>query len=140
MTYLDKLTELQNTIGYVEGSVHPVAMLGLMGECGEVANECEIVSQNDLSWRQRLNLGSNSVNFCDAAAAIDELKKEIRKVENIDVKVVPNDEFNTELSDLFYYLNAVAIGRGLTIEDLARMGYEKVIAKRGEVKAGDPVR
>jgi len=145
MTNLEKLTELQNKIGYVNGQVHPVAMLGLMGEAGEVAQAATFITPKAKSLMQRdfFKFEAMVGHFVGVAGEIDDFKKKLRsKTENeIHFAIKPDEEdFDPELADLFYYLNAVAIGRGLTIDDLARMSYEKVIARRGVVNDGDPAR
>lgn len=148
MTNLEKLTELQNKIGYVAGEVHPVALLGLVGEAGEVAAESTF-TQSELTefeemhavWQQTNAINQQKVAYTLAAERLDTAKKEIRREINSKVVVcIKPEAFDVELADLFYYLNAVAIARGLTIEDLARISYEKVIARRGNVKEGDPAK
>ncbi|GAB3994694.1 hypothetical protein GCM10028807_32880 [Spirosoma daeguense] len=147
MEYLNKLTDLQKTIGYVPGEVHPVAMLGLMGECGEVANECNFIPASDLrdvlreQAQDDITAFSQDVDkFIEAALEIDGIKKELRQSDGIrerrSIAVACNDKgnsFNLELADCFYYLNAIAIGRGLTIDELARISYEKVMQKRATI-------
>ncbi|MGF7213871.1 NTP pyrophosphatase (non-canonical NTP hydrolase) [Spirosoma lacussanchae] len=145
MNNLQKLTELQNKIGYVAGEVHPVAMLGLLGECGEVAGAANYMTPKAKSLTQDgfFDFTKTCQQFVDVAADIDAFKKRLRGSQpgEIHFAVKPDEyEFNGELADLFYYLNAVAIGRGLTIEDLAKISYDKVMAKRGIVREGDPAR
>lgn len=145
MTNLEKLTELQNKIGYVAGEVHPVAMLGLIGEAGEVAQAATYMTPKAKSLMQQdfFKFEAMVGHFVAVAGEIDHFKKQLRgRTESeIHFAIKPDEEdFDPELADLFYYLNAVAIGRGLTIEDLARMSYEKVIARRGAIKQGDPAR
>lgn len=143
MNNLEKLTELQNKIGYVAGEVHPVAILGLMGESGEVAEATYFMTPKAKSLTQDgfFKFKEMANRFVRVAGEIDEFKKQIRNQTEIHFAIeVDKDEFDMELADLFYYLNAVAIGRGLTVEDLARMSYEKVISRRGVIKEGDPVK
>jgi hypothetical protein len=148
MTNLQKLTELQNKIGYVAGEIHPVALLGLLGETGEVAAETTFTQSEHTEfhemhalWEKTNAINRNKVAFALTAESLDLAKKEIRRETDSKVVVfIKSNNFDIELADLFYYLNAVAIARGLTIEDLARMSYEKVIARRGVVKDGDPAK
>lgn len=140
MEYVQKLTELQNSIGYVAGSVSPVAILGLFGEAGEVANECGFnpvrgLSEQEEDQAESITMGfvQDLLNFIDDAKELDNVKKKIRNGLSESISVGCNDHenaFNVELADLFYYLNAVAIGRGLSLDDLARISYEKVMRKR----------
>ncbi|MCX6217679.1 hypothetical protein [Spirosoma sp.] len=144
-SYLEKLTDLQTKIGYKPGSVHPVAMLGLMGEVGEVSQEARFEEwAKFVPDGQRIanKLNRRSGNFELNAGMLDSIKKDIRDIhKDIILVAIDDDEaFDKELADTFYYLKAVAAGRGLTIEDLARMSYQKVIERRGQVVEGDPAK
>ncbi|GAB4023329.1 hypothetical protein GCM10028808_73450 [Spirosoma migulaei] len=148
-TFLEKLTELQSKIGYVAGHIHPVAFLGLLGEAGEVAAEAKFntseltpFDKNDQTGYQARFLNEKLVQYSHLAEKVDSLKKIIRNEKNPYLCIVVSDGelFNKELADQFYYLKAVAANQGLTIEDLARISYEKVVARRGEVKQGDPAK
>jgi NTP pyrophosphatase (non-canonical NTP hydrolase) len=123
--YIDKLTTLQTSIGYNKGEFNAIAILGLIGESGEVL-EHVFISDSEIACMQRIAVA--------VAEALDNVKKEIRdrnfKTENVFyVDPESEHEFDKELADLFYYLNAVAINRGLTLDDLAKMSFEKVSAK-----------
>lgn len=145
-SYIDKLTELQKEIGYLPGVISPVAMLGLMGEIGEVAEH--IVPSADLSnleldesllMNSTYIIGrSNTDDFVRTSKRLDNLKKQIRKNELIagrySFAVANEAEFDKELGDVYYYLNAIRIARRLSWEDLARMSYEKVMEKQKTMK------
>ncbi len=147
-TYLEKLTDLQDKIGYTVGKIHPVALMGLLGEVGEVADESCFVNADEFPDDQVTVVCQrawdimNQVNgFVEKAQVVDGLKKQIRKLENAYIQVEYHPvKFPVELADAFYYLKAVARGANLTIEDLARISYEKVMERRGVVNEGDPAR
>lgn len=142
MDYLNQLTELQKTFGYVPGVISPVALLGLAGECGEVLDET--VPSADLSKLD--SIGTSIVEmkytasieriryFVHAAREVDDMKKEIRRDEmssdRLSYCAKDDEAFDEELCDIFYYLNALAIGRGLSINDLARMSHAKILRKQ----------
>lgn len=124
----EKLTDLQSEVGYVQGPVNTVALLGLFGEAGEVLDEITFSGPPQLENLQSVATG--------VARLIDDYKKQVRDVKeyirkDYEILCIPSeDKFDSELADAFYYLKALATNRGLTIEDLARMGYEKVVSKR----------
>jgi len=39
---IEKLTALQKEVGYEQGTINNIALLGLFGEAGEVLNECKV--------------------------------------------------------------------------------------------------
>lgn len=123
---LEQLTLLQQELGYKQGDISTVALLGLIGEAGEVLNECGFKTDNEFPVR----ITMKAIAHCNT---VDALKKEIRKgAIKFDLHVRPEKqaEFDSELSDTFYYLSILAMNRGLTIEDLAKMGHDKVRAKQ----------
>ncbi len=131
MENINKLTELQATFGYVEGVVNPIALLGLLGEAGEVAEEFTLTSEKSIPYHELQTLGRHVGFYIGAAKGVEVAKKRLRAIENADAVVnITSENFNVELSDLLYYLNAVAIGRGLSLDELARISYEKVMSKR----------
>lgn len=128
MEAFEKLTQLQLKVGYKEGSVNPIALLGLFGEAGEVLNETILLCADP----------TPEIVKCSAvtiAKGIDELKKLIRDIkDNPDPITVFIDEahqekFDIEVADALYYLNAIAIARGKTLADYAEISYKKVSAK-----------
>lgn len=130
------LVKLQEELGYVKGPVSPVALLGLIGEAGEVLAEVNLMVKGEVK-EEHADLFNVTVPFNSISATVelckkmDGLKKVIRKGE-MEVKVEINEGklFDAELSDTFYYLVALATNRGLTVSDLARMGHTKVRAKQ----------
>jgi NTP pyrophosphatase (non-canonical NTP hydrolase) len=123
-TSIQKLTEIQQKVGYIKGSINNVALLGLFGEAGEVLNECKI-RHNGIITPLPLD------GAIEKAEQVDRLKKAIR---NGNAKpheiVIENEElFDNELADVLYYLNALALNRGKTIEDYAELSYQKVLRK-----------
>lgn len=133
LTPFQELTALQRKVGYTEGEINVVALLGLFGEAGEVLEGCALLDDaplNSTHGRTASDLKHAGVNI---AKDIDTLKKLIRKQE-YPFKVTAfrhmhDDKFDHELCDVLYYLNALAINRGLTLEDLARLSVEKVKQK-----------
>jgi len=130
---LQHLAALQNHYGYVKGEIDPVALLGLFGEAGEVIGETKLIDiTNDLIKADDLKqLAVNS------AKQLDDFKKVLRKKQAV-INVItsePPQAFNTELADCFYYVHALAINRGLTIEDLAQISLDKIKAKEAQNEA-----
>lgn len=127
---LEQLTLLQQELGYKQGDISTVALLGLIGEAGEVLNE------TDASEIKNNNKNSGIDIYTEALVVtgkVDELKKEVRKgmsTFEISLPRSQEPEFDAELSDCFYYFNILAMNRGLTIEDLAKMAHDKVRAKQ----------
>jgi len=120
------LSDLQQQLGYVKGPISTVAMLGLVGESGEVLAET-MINTSSLSV---LNIRREAVQI---AAAVDGLKKAIRIGNDNSSIILPSEKedlFDKELADAFYYLNALAINRGFTIFQLAKMAHDKVRAKQ----------
>lgn len=128
-TSIEKLTELQLKVGYKFGRPNAIALLGLFGEAGEVLNEVFLTCEEEGFWNKYPDLlRRNSVSY---ARLVDELKKEIRDNKRpvlVNFESTYNaDEFNRELADVLYYLNALAISQGKTLEDYAEMSYQKAI-------------
>lgn len=132
MNYIEKLTELQKELGYSAGPISPIALLGLFGEAGEVLEETTL---------DRVGMGSSYLDEAvfrgvQIAKVLDSVKKEIRKG-NITVKenevIAPSPTaYHKELADVFYYLNILCLNDGITIEDLARLSFDKVNARKQE--------
>jgi NTP pyrophosphatase (non-canonical NTP hydrolase) len=131
MNSIQKLTELQHQVGYKEGPVNLIALFGLFGESGEVLEEWlkTVTLKKDIhdSWIS---------DGIAAADTIDRLKKLIRdsKLEIngnrfAETKRELDGNFDKELADALYYLNAIAINRGKTLEYYAQLSYDKVSAK-----------
>jgi hypothetical protein len=119
------LTKLQNHYGYVKGPIDPVALLGLFGEAGEVLNEMFLIDNgSEFIKAEDLKLVATS-----SAKVMDQYKKKLRKKECPAITINISDPpaaFDTELADCFYYLHALAINRGLTLEDLAQISLDKI--------------
>ena len=138
---IGQLTLLQDELGYKKGEVSTVALLGLVGEAGEVLNETSFAT-NNLSAEQNDKLSKYlevvvPVGLIDAAKSIcmdvDKLKKAVRNKEFTiltEMKSKNGEEFDKELADVLYYVNILATNRGLTIFDLAKMAHDKVRAKQ----------
>lgn len=126
-TNLQKLTNLQIELGYKKGDINPIAVLGIVGESGEILNELEF----GVIKTAFPNMTLMEINgFVRTAERIDTIKKEVR---NKDLDIICNikstEEFDLEISDLFYYLNAICINRGKSIEDYAKLSFDKVTEK-----------
>lgn len=122
---IDKLTALQKELGYSEGDLSEVALLGLVGEAGEVLNETTYSS--DSGYSEYIVKSARQ-----AAENVDELKKSIRSglvKADIDIRDGHQDLFVKELADTLYYLNILAMNQGLTLFDLATVSHDKVRAK-----------
>ncbi|RYC70696.1 hypothetical protein EQG79_00660 [Spirosoma sordidisoli] len=140
--YVTKLTALQHQIGYVKGRIQPVALLGLLGEVGEVAAEAEIYADNtqigeidDLLTFEQV-IAHYKALFVEFASEIDRIKKKVRSDSRYSQALrfeVTETKFNVELADVFYYLNATASCLGMSLEDLAKLSYQKVIARRATI-------
>jgi len=119
---IEKLTTLQHEVGYVKGNINNIALLGLFGEAGEVLNECK-VKENGILKPLPLD------GAIEKAEQVDRLKKSIRdKESNPHEIVIENEElFDKEMADVLYYLNALAINRGKTLNDYAEISYNKVM-------------
>ncbi|HEY0108448.1 MAG TPA: hypothetical protein VGB67_02405 [Fibrella sp.] len=141
MSFLEKLLEWQEQIGYQSGEINLIALMGLMGESGEVLNEVDCELSQFLSTDAHQTLSKMGAHFnysITAAGLVDTQKKILRSMEwrqmlTVTVKGDGTD-FNKELADAFYYLLILATGRKLTIEDLAKLSYEKVVAKNTQMK------
>lgn len=127
-TPVQQLTELQEELGYVKGKLSSVALLGLVGESGEVFAETSTSIFN-----KEINTVIRSV--MDGTSLAEELKKRLRKANppREEFEFHPSElgmqKFRSELADVFYYLNILATNCGLTIDDLAIMAHDKVRAK-----------
>lgn len=132
-TYLQKLTNLQNEVGYTAGAINLIALLGLAGEAGEVLQE---YFQTTNDGFPDISILTTIDKFTMAAKSVDALKKQIRDSGDNNPAVLPegavtfNEElFDKEMADQLYYLNALAINRGKTLEDYAKISFDKVSAK-----------
>lgn len=118
-SYVEKLTNWVKSIGYKqeeEGHVSKVALLGLIGEAGEVVAETDMIGNGLISRVVHL------AELCDGE------KKMVRKDNPAaTVQIVNPEKFAEELSDSLYYHIVLALNKGLTIEDLARISYNKVV-------------
>lgn len=132
-TALQKLTKFQEEVGYVEGEINTVAMLGLFGEAGEVLDETtfkydEINDKNGFTKSVCSFYVSEAVHI---SKNIDTMKKQVRDHKLVLATHVENTKnFDTELADVFYYLHALAKNRGLSLEDLAAMSLKKIGDKK----------
>lgn len=129
---IEQLTLLQQELGYKEGELSTVAMLGLVGEAGEVLSEAGDV-QNSFYYAMLPDGISQAISFCKN---LDDYKKVIRKDEypahipKFDLSNIDVAKFKTELGDVVYCLNILATNLGLTLFDLAQMSHDKVRSKQ----------
>lgn len=122
---IELLTALQKELGYSEGDLSAVALLGLVGEAGEVLNETTYASDSPYSEF----IVNSAINSCEH---LDELKKSIRSGLVKAELYLPEDnevKYVKELADTLYYLNILAMNQGLTLFDLAQVSHDKVRAK-----------
>lgn len=128
-TEIEKLTTLQEKLGYEKNrEISTVAMLGLVGEGGEVLAEVEVSSFNN----DAVAIVSHVIEYSGYA---DSLKKRVRKGKSstkFSLNPKQGANFDSELADTFYYLNILAMNRGLSINDLAKMGHDKILRKIAE--------
>jgi NTP pyrophosphatase (non-canonical NTP hydrolase) len=122
---IDKLTALQKEFGYKQGSINNVALFGLVGEAGEVLDECKF--STDMAKyliREAVLIGSQ----------IDKLKKRIRSKEipEFEITIENEENLDKEMADVLYYLNVLAINRGKTLNDYAEISYQKVMSKKNK--------
>jgi len=121
---IEKLTAIQKEVGYEKGDINNVAVLGLFGEAGEVINECDfLISTDGIDGLQLIQDGIAS------SLKVDSLKKQIRDKIKKPYKIhIKNEEdFDNEMADVLYYLNALAINRGKTLNDYAELSCKKVM-------------
>lgn len=125
---LEMLKEMQNGFGYVKGNIDPVALLGLFGEAGEVLNETFLIDNSE----DEIKSEDIKLIAVKHAKHIDYLKKQIRNKTHkpITITVENQIEFDKELADCFYYLHALAINRGLSLETLAYLCIAKINSKK----------
>lgn len=133
LTPFQELTALQRKVGYTEGEINVVALLGLFGEAGEVLEGCSLETDAPPNYTLGYHPAELKHNAVEMAKHVDTLKKLIRKRE-FPYKVLATrhmdiTKFHHELCDALYYLNALAINCGLTLDDLARLSVEKVKRK-----------
>lgn len=132
MNAFDKLTELQKKIGYTPGQISAIALFGLFGEAGEVMEEF-------FRHADPLDIEIGSLGYAisvavAAAKNIDDVKKKIRSYYGVTVPPLTTTkelglDFDKELADTLYYLNAIAINRGKTLEYYADLSFTKVSAR-----------
>lgn len=131
MSAIEQLTALQEELGYKEGELSTVAMLGLVGETGEVL--AETVFRHDGSGTERqMEIRLKTIKL---AKDNDDTKKRVRNGESdVCLVVLPEhlEKFKTELGDAFYYINILATNVGLTVFDLAQMAHDKIRRKQAE--------
>lgn len=127
MSNTEQLVFLLRELGYGKGKQLDVALLGLVGEAGEVIGETHI----SLFANPEVHTTINKV--IEAAGEADSLKKAIRKntVAGVGFEVMSEKRtaFKTELADLYYYFNAVSIETGITLDELAKISHDKVRGK-----------
>jgi NTP pyrophosphatase (non-canonical NTP hydrolase) len=134
----DRLTNLQRngmSVGYRPGEISVIALLGLMGEAGEVAQE--YMNGIDTTVTDRPTYYLNYIQRgIDEMKRIDHIKKQIRdnKIERTGYlpspdKPVDLEKFDAEMADVLYYLNALASNRGKSLEQYAQLSFDKVTAK-----------
>lgn len=130
-TNFQKLTELQKKVGYKEGSINLIALFGSFGEAGEVLDEW--IKQFDPAEVEQCNELKVVRSAIVIAAVLDDFKKQIRdknsELPELKIANPLGDLFDREIADQLYYLNALAINRGKTLDDYAGISFEKVSAK-----------
>ncbi len=127
------LTDLQLKVGYKEGPPNTVALLGLFGEAGEVIGEITLdIEASKLSHEHATITESMIIDMVGVSSSVDNLKKAIRdnKVPPVFFKVENIDAYDKELADNLYYLNALAINRGKTLDYYAGLSVQKVLTKQ----------
>ncbi len=144
-TAFDMLSELQHSVGYTKADpphhINLIALLGSFGEAGEVLE----VWLNQFTEENILNSPFLKMikDAVTVSKTIDHLKKLIRdhadknehRVEKgqtlyeLVSKPFDSEEFDMEISDQLYYLNALANIRGKTLEDYAMISFKKVKSK-----------
>lgn len=123
---IERLTKLQATLSgeYQPGKLSVIALLGLLGEAGEVLNEVEVMVQ----YHDQQDSISKAIR---AAREVEEIKKLVRSGNCLSSAKYGNlADYDSELGDVAYYLNILATNRGLTLFDLCQMGYDKIKAKQ----------
>lgn len=115
---IEKLTALQKEVGYEQGTINNIALLGLFGEAGEVLNECKVKKDGVI-------IPLPLEDAVEVAEKVDRLKKAIRDKEAKSYEIIIENEeaFDSEIGDVLYYLNALAINRGKTLNDYAEISY-----------------
>ena len=121
-TNLELLTELQIKQGFLPdtGVLSPIAILGYIGEAGEVAGEIS-------TPKGEYHVSAKIAQVMYSARGVDFIKKEIRdkQAPPIEIVIANPDLLKSELADHFYYMNAVCIELGITHEELAEMAVKK---------------
>lgn len=130
MNSIEQLTVLQEELGYKKGEISTVAMLGLVGEAGEVL-------ENTCSKSSYKNLFKVIDAALKACRKVETLKKHVRadssgSLFELDITEDDMPNFKSELGDCFYYLNILATNVGLTVFDLAQMAHDKIKRKQAE--------
>jgi NTP pyrophosphatase (non-canonical NTP hydrolase) len=127
INYIKKLTELQKEVGYEKGKINNVALLGLFGEAGEVLNECSYSGAETIDIMDKSVLLNNAIRI---SQQVDSLKKDIRdkKTNPMLISITDEEKFDNEMADVLYYLNALAINRGKTLNDYAEISHYKVMS------------
>jgi NTP pyrophosphatase (non-canonical NTP hydrolase) len=128
--HLTEMSELQQKNGYKFGTVNALAILGIYGEASEVIDEVDIVAEKTPAMVEQ------SMYTCvEYGKMMDKMKKDIRngKMGNTEVIIHNFDKFDEELADLLYYVNALALGRGKTLDEIAQISNNKI--KRYAAKA-----
>jgi hypothetical protein len=130
------LTRLQKEVGYEEGTLNLVALLGMFGEAGEVLAEvsfemCPKGTAVDQAFMETIKAA------IDVAAKIDAWKKSIREKEYTpQVIITVEPEFKKELADQMYYVNALALGQNSSLSELAVIVTNKVRTKMANKPIG----
>lgn len=127
MNNIQKLTILQKELGYHQGDLNPVAILGIAGEAAEVIEEVNIAFGGPNAAQSQIE---DLSDFIDAGNNLDHHKKQVRK-NKLECAVNCDDmgRLDLEMSDLLYYVNIYCLNRGFTIEHLAGLSHDKVRSK-----------
>ncbi|WP_312697019.1 hypothetical protein [Sphingobacterium mizutaii] len=122
----DRLTALQKELGYKEGEINDVAILGLVGEAGEALEELKYDPTID---------GDATIAIVDVLAStfiLEGIKKEVRKKTfklNFELPEENREKYIKELADVVYYLNICASSVNTSLEELAQISHDKVRSK-----------
>lgn len=131
-----KLVRLQKEVGYEEGKLNIVALLGFFGEAGEVLAEVSFDKSPKLTAVDQAFLETIK-EAIKVAAKIDAWKKAIRDKEYMpNVTMTVEEDFKKELADQTYYAHALAMGQNTSMNELAVISINKVLSKKLKKQIG----
>lgn len=125
---IELLVSKQAIMGYNPGNLKSeyIAMLGLMGESGEVLEEWF-----KPQFPYKNVFGPAVDDFIKKSRLLDDLKKKVRdgKTFHIDPVLPEKEKLIAELADQFYYLLAASTMQGVTLNHLAELSLKKIEQK-----------